>query len=128
MDEEFEPVETISAVTLVTVDMARSVPFYQALGLKLLYGGPEAAFTSFRVGAGYVNLQLEPAGGPTRPIWGRIIFCVRDVDAMHARIVAAGFRPEMSPVDASWGERYFHVRDPDGHELSFARPLSPPGN
>jgi catechol 2,3-dioxygenase-like lactoylglutathione lyase family enzyme len=134
VDEEFEPVETISAVTLVTVDMARSVAFYQALGLKLLYGGPEAAFTSFRVGAGYVNLQLEvnlqiePPGGPIRPVWGRIIFCVRDVDAMHARIVAAGFRPEMSPADASWGERYFHVRDPDGHELSFARPLSPPGS
>ncbi|MEC8370717.1 MAG: VOC family protein, partial [Pseudomonadota bacterium] len=21
------------------------------------------------------------------------------------------------------GERYFHITDPDGHELSFARPL-----
>jgi uncharacterized glyoxalase superfamily protein PhnB len=28
------------------------------------------------------------------------------------------------PADAPWGERYFHVRDPDGHELSFARPLA----
>ncbi len=28
------------------------------------------------------------------------------------------------PRDASWGERYFHMRDPDGHELSFARPLT----
>jgi uncharacterized glyoxalase superfamily protein PhnB len=26
------------------------------------------------------------------------------------------------PRDAPWGERYFHMRDPDGHELSFARP------
>ena len=24
------------------------------------------------------------------------------------------------PQDTSWGERYFHMRDPDGHELSFA--------
>jgi len=23
------------------------------------------------------------------------------------------------PRDASWGERYFHMPDPDGHELSF---------
>jgi hypothetical protein len=22
-----------------------------------------------------------------------------------------------------WGERYFHMPDPDGHELSFAGPL-----
>jgi uncharacterized glyoxalase superfamily protein PhnB len=28
-----------------------------------------------------------------------------------------------SPQDASWGERYFHMADPDGHELSFARPF-----
>jgi hypothetical protein len=28
-----------------------------------------------------------------------------------------------SPQDASWGERYFHLPDPDGHELSFARPI-----
>jgi len=28
-----------------------------------------------------------------------------------------------APQDASWGERYFHMLDPDGHELSFARPL-----
>jgi hypothetical protein len=25
-----------------------------------------------------------------------------------------------SPQDAPWGERFFHVTDPDGHELSFA--------
>jgi uncharacterized glyoxalase superfamily protein PhnB len=33
-----------------------------------------------------------------------------------------GFHPD-SPQDASWGERYFHLADPDGHELSFARPI-----
>ncbi|MHC4164482.1 MAG: VOC family protein, partial [Planctomycetota bacterium] len=30
---------------------------------------------------------------------------------------------EAAPADAEWGERYFHITDPDGHELSFARPL-----
>jgi catechol 2,3-dioxygenase-like lactoylglutathione lyase family enzyme len=33
-----------------------------------------------------------------------------------------GFHPEI-PRDASWGERYFHMSDPEGHELSFARPI-----
>jgi len=28
------------------------------------------------------------------------------------------------PADAPWGERYFHILDPDGHELSFARRLT----
>ncbi|MGE0417017.1 MAG: VOC family protein, partial [Acetobacteraceae bacterium] len=56
--------------------------------------------------------------------WGRAIFHVSDVDATHAQAVAAGYTPSFTPRDASWGERYFHIRDPDGHELSFARPLS----
>jgi len=33
--------------------------------------------------------------------------------------MATGLKPE-SPRDAAWGERFFHVTDPDGHELSFA--------
>src|SRR5919106_631457 len=27
------------------------------------------------------------------------------------------------PPEAVWGRVFFHVHDPDGHELSFARPL-----
>jgi catechol 2,3-dioxygenase-like lactoylglutathione lyase family enzyme len=119
-----EPVESISAVTLLVVEMAETVTFYQALGFYLLYGGIEAAFTSFRVGAGYLNLQLDTDGSPERAIWGRVVFWVDNVDAMHERCVAAGFRPDTSPADAPWGERYFHIRDPSGHELSFARPLA----
>jgi uncharacterized glyoxalase superfamily protein PhnB len=55
--------------------------------------------------------------------WGRIIFYVSDVDAMYARAIAQGLYPEAAPRDADWGERYFHLLDPDGHELSFAKPL-----
>lgn len=115
-------IESISAVTLVVADMARSVRFYEALGFERLYGGEDADFTSYRVGGGYLNLAFRAdAGGVAE--WGRTIVYVADVDAMHARVVDAGFAPEFAPRDATWGERYFHVRDPDGHELSFARPL-----
>jgi uncharacterized glyoxalase superfamily protein PhnB len=44
------------------------------------------------------------------------------VDAFWTLLKEEGFDPEI-PRDASWGERYFHVLDPDGHELSFARLL-----
>ena len=55
--------------------------------------------------------------------WGRAIFYDGDIDALHARLVAAGHSPAAPPRDASWGERFFHVADPDGHEISFAWPL-----
>jgi catechol 2,3-dioxygenase-like lactoylglutathione lyase family enzyme len=123
MDAQRAPVESISAVTLLTVDMAAAVAFYEALDFSLLYGGRDASFTSFRIGEGYLNLQLDPAGPAERPVWGRVVLWVDDVDAMYRRALAAGFEPEAEPADAPWGERYFHIRDRDGHELSFARPL-----
>ena len=118
-----DPVQTISAVTLLTADMGRSVTFYEALGFHLLYGGAGASFTSFRVGSGYLNLQLDPGFLAHGPLWGRVVLWVADVDSMYHRARTAGFTPDTSPTDAAWGERYFHLRDPDGHELSFARPL-----
>jgi catechol 2,3-dioxygenase-like lactoylglutathione lyase family enzyme len=119
-----EPVESISAVTLLTKQMAESVSFYQTLGFHLLYGGREAPFTSFRVGSGYLNLQLDADGPPGTVPWGRVVLWVDDVDEMYQRAVTAGFHPDTSPADAPWGERYFHIHDPSGHELSFARPLT----
>ena len=115
-------IEGISAITLGTHDMARPVRFYRALGFELLYGGETAAFTSFRAGPGYLNLTAQPAD-KRWSWWGRAIFYVDDVDALHAQALAAGYRPSTQPRDAEWGERYFHLSDPDGHELSFARPL-----
>jgi catechol 2,3-dioxygenase-like lactoylglutathione lyase family enzyme len=117
------PVEFLSAVTLAVSDMSRSVGFYAALGFRTCFGGASEPFTSFAVGDGYLNLQLDPDHAPIPRIWGRVIFWVDDVDAMYERVCATGAVPEAEPADAVWGERYFHVLDPDGHELSFARRL-----
>jgi catechol 2,3-dioxygenase-like lactoylglutathione lyase family enzyme len=116
------PLEGISAVTLATHDMARAVRFYQALGFTLCHGGAGDSFTSLQAGACFLNLLSQPAGR-SWSWWGRVIFRVADVDALYRRALAAGLRPEGALRDAPWGERYFHLTDPDGHELSFAQPL-----
>jgi catechol 2,3-dioxygenase-like lactoylglutathione lyase family enzyme len=111
----------INAITVVVTDMARSVAFYTDLGFAIAYGGPDAEFTSLRIGANFVNLQHTgevPGTG-----WGRVIFHVASPDEVHDTAIAAGHQPDLAPADAPWGERYFHIRDPDGHELSFARRL-----
>ena len=115
-------IESISAVTLYTSDMARALRFYEALGMSRCYGDGNAPFSSFRAGSGYINIAF---GQPPERQWGRAILYVADVDAMYARVLAAGYATMTTPADAVWGERYFHVRDPDGNELSFARPLAP---
>ncbi len=112
----------ISAVTLATHDMRRAVQFYRLLELPLLYGGEEAAFTSFRAGGSFLNLIAQP---PERrwSWWGRVILYHDDLDGLYRRLVAAGCQTQAPPRDAEWGERFFHVTDPDGHELSLAWPL-----
>ena len=115
-------IETISAVTLATHDMARAVRFYRALGFTVHHGGEVAAFTSLAVGSGSLNL-IAPAMDRAWSWWGRVIFHVADVDAFHRHAVGQGLKPDFAPRDAEWGERYFHITDPDGHELSFARAL-----
>ncbi|SMG51791.1 VOC family protein [Paraburkholderia susongensis] len=114
-------IEALSAITLATGDMQRAVPFYEALGFPLKFGGPQEAFTSFAFGGTYLNLIADTRA----PVnwWGRVIFYVSDVDALYRKALAAGLQPSFAPSDAPWGERYFHITDPDGHELSFARPL-----
>ena len=116
-------IEQLSAVTLATGDMGRAVRFYQALGVQLLHGAENADFASFRIGPCYLNLALRPGYKPGAP-WGRVIFYVSDVDQLYNRALAQGLQPSTRPRDAEWQERYFHISDPDGHELSFARPLA----
>ena len=91
----------ISALTLSTRDMARAVAFYQTLGFRLDYGGPEASFSTLWAGPTALNLTTETGHAPPG-FWGRAIFEVADVP---------------------WMERYFHLKDPDGHELSFMTPI-----
>lgn len=114
-------IESISAVTLATSDMASAVHFYQMLGFVLKSGGPSNTFTSFSLGDSSLNL----AATTHRSIhwWGRLIFYVSDVDGLYQKALYAGLKPKFSPRDGAWGERYFHINDMDGHELSFAKPL-----
>lgn len=121
-DRDPPAIESISAITLFTSDMARSVGFYESLGFELRYGGAEASFTSFSTGIGYLNLMARSDHRPSH--WGRLILYVSDVDRMYQTAMRLGLEPEAKPRDAEWGERYFHLTDPDGHELSFARPLA----
>jgi catechol 2,3-dioxygenase-like lactoylglutathione lyase family enzyme len=110
----------ISAVTFAVRDMARSIEFYSKLGFELVYGGDNAAFSSLKAGEAFVNLAAS--AGYKHRWWGRAIFRVDGVDAHYRATLAAGLTVQ-PPQDAPWGERFFHVTDPDGHELSFAELL-----
>ena len=122
-------VSKISAVTLLVTDMKRSVEFYSKIpNFKIVYGGSETQFTSFLIDdavKSYLNLKL---GKTHSTDFGRIIFYTDDVDDLFTymqddKTVSELGKFESKPQDAIWGERFFHMLDPDGYKLSFATPL-----
>jgi catechol 2,3-dioxygenase-like lactoylglutathione lyase family enzyme len=116
-------IQHISAVTFAVRTMPVALTFYMQLGFTLVYGGPHARFSTLQAGAAFVNLTLSPRYTPRW--WGRTIFRVDNVDALYRTALDHGFTPS-PPQNGSWGERYFHLTDPDGHELSFAQILPQP--
>lgn len=122
-------------------------------GFRLTYGGkPSDRFTTFEIGkeskaTTYLNLELieeeeeeendssvfykkSSIGGKTKGSenFGRIIFHTENVDELYSYMkydeyVSESIVFESEPTNAPWGERFFHIREPNGYQLSFAQPL-----
>jgi len=118
--------------------MEKSCKFYSIIpGFKVAYGGSSSdSFTTFEIGEGstykmYLNLEVKRNIDSTirhnsdKMDFGRIIFYSEDVDKLYSRFTNDASISELVsfenvPMNASWGERFFHMRDPDGYQLSFA--------
>ena len=124
-------VTKISAITLRISDMKKSVDFYSKIpNFKIVYGGSDSQFTSFLIddaSKSYLNLRINEVSAEVTH-WSRIIFYVDDVDKIFTYMqndetISVLGKLESKPQDATWGERFFHVLDPDGYRLSFATPI-----
>jgi catechol 2,3-dioxygenase-like lactoylglutathione lyase family enzyme len=142
----------ISAITLRVIDMEKSCYLYSKIpGFTLTYGGkPTDRFTTFEIGkesntVTCLNLELikedDDEEGSIRSYkkhelgktkdgkdFGRIIFRTENVDKLHSYMkqdeyISKSVVFETEPRNAPWGERFFHVREVNGYQLSFAQPL-----
>jgi catechol 2,3-dioxygenase-like lactoylglutathione lyase family enzyme len=131
----------ISGVTLSVKNMEKSCKFYSKIpGFKIVYGGSNAdSFTTFKIGEDitnkmYLNLELRTNNDIAIPQlnnrrdFGRIILYTEDVDELYSQFksdvsISKLISFENEPTNALWGERFFHIRDPDGYQLSFAMPI-----
>ena len=132
--------------------MGKSCTLYSKIpGFSLTYGGkPSDRFTTFEIGkrsmsTTYLNLELieeeEENDGShfykksnvekakLNEDFGRIIFHAENVDGLYSYMkqdeyISKSIVFENEPTNAPWGERFFHIREPNGYQLSFAQPLS----
>lgn len=96
-------------------DLGRSRRFYRdTLGLEVYreFGAPDDPSLAFFLGGGF----LEVSGCGTEPVnqstslWMQ----VRDVQAEHARLTAAGVEVLRGPRQEPWGLLEMWIEDPDG--------------
>jgi uncharacterized glyoxalase superfamily protein PhnB len=111
---------------IVVSDMARSVALYRLLGLEFPEGaeGEQHVEAPLPGGMRYaldtedVMRAFDP--GWTRPSDGHAVGGAfrcdspDEVDQVYRDLLAAGAAVHKEPWDASWGQRYAQVKDPDG--------------
>jgi predicted enzyme related to lactoylglutathione lyase len=110
----------ISQVTIVTDDLEKSVAFYRD-AFEAEYH-PE--ISSFQFGEfPDDDFFLLTVANPRRHPWpgGPVKFglTVDDIDATHARAVAAGAVEIQAPVDRPWKPRSSTVQDPAGNHIDL---------
>jgi len=118
---------------IMTRDVAGSAAFYtQHFGFRPLFTADWYVHLQLPGDAG-VNLAILDANHHTIPQAGRgktaagllLNFEVEDVDAVHARLTAAGL-PMLLPLrDEAFGQRHFITADPNGVMLDIITPIAP---
>jgi len=112
-------------------DVAVSAAFYRRLGFEVaedphhtvfqLADGVMVAIASHGLTRGYHPGWQEPPGRSAMAL--QFDLPSREaVDALHADLVAGGYRSALAPIDAFWGARYAEVLDPDGNVAGFHSP------
>jgi predicted enzyme related to lactoylglutathione lyase len=78
-----------------------------------------ASWGSWRDGEQFVRLNIYPRGerAPTRAVIG---FVVRDLQAVHRRLIDAGTVCIQGPSDKPWGITAAYL-DPDGNEIGLTQ-------
>jgi uncharacterized glyoxalase superfamily protein PhnB len=122
----------LAAIGIVTRDMKAAVRFYRLVGVDV--PDPEGDHLDATLPSGVRLMwdtvemvkQLDPDWTePRGHRMGLAFECAspKEVDATHARVVAAGFRSKKEPWDAFWGQRYAQVIDPDDNVVDLFAPL-----
>jgi len=114
-----------AAAVFAVTDMGASVSYYRdVLGFDVTfqYGEP-TYYTCLCRDEVALHLNASPH---TRRLPGSGTLCVfvRDVDSLHAELVARGAKPVSAPQTYDYGMRDFDVLDPDGNQLVFGMGVS----
>ena len=125
------PHARLDAFGVIVADMAKTIAFYETLGLTfpddaaeqghvevVLAGGLRLMFDTVGVIKRFAP-DWEPPTGGHRMNLAFVCDSPAEVDAAYAALVEAGHRGLKEPWDAFWGQRYAQVLDPDDNPVDL---------
>ena len=106
---------SVDHLYMLVADLARSIEFYERLGLSVERMGDYARLQG--EGGFSIGMEQQPDVSPSEAI--ELVIRVNDVDRRYAQLVAEGVVFDGEPADQEWGARHVWLRDPDGNRLSL---------
>ncbi len=104
----------MNQVTVGCTDYARSVAFYQRLGLIQIVDSPPRYARFETPGGETLSIHaVDRVSAPTTMIY----FELETLDATVADLLAAGIAFDSGPEDQSWGWREARLSDPAGNPV-----------
>ncbi|WP_327352526.1 VOC family protein [Streptomyces sp. NBC_01304] len=126
-----QPTPRFDLIGIVVSDMAASLAFYRRLGLEFPAGSEEAPHAEAPLPGGLrfaldseatirsFAPDFQPPASAGRVGLAFLCESPAQVDAQYAELTAAGYKGELEPFDAFWGQRYATVLDPDGQGVDL---------
>jgi uncharacterized glyoxalase superfamily protein PhnB len=124
----------LNAIGIAVADLRRSMEFYRLLGLELPEDPADGHVEATMANGTRLMFDTEEVIRSFLPAWTRangnqvsLAFdcgSPSEVDAVYARVLAAGFEGEKEPWDADWGQRYALLGDPDGVRVNLYATLA----
>jgi catechol 2,3-dioxygenase-like lactoylglutathione lyase family enzyme len=105
----------LNQVTIPVSNVARSINFYQKLGLNLIVA--ESHYARFECPGGDSTFSLHQADGTQNGNGAWIYFEVQDLDNYVEELLATGIKLEELPTDKTWLWRESRLKDPDNNQL-----------
>lgn len=110
----------LNQVTIPSHDLAASVRFYQAIGLRLIVDSVPR-YARFECPVGDSTFSVHHVDGAIAGEGVSVYFECEDLDERVSELLGRGIVFDLEPTDQRWLWREAHLRDPDGNRVILYR-------
>ncbi|MGB3589489.1 MAG: VOC family protein [Tunicatimonas sp.] len=106
----------LNQVTIPSLDLSQSVPFYQKLGLRLIVDAPPH-YARFECPEGDATFSIHQVEKLPEGDGIYVYFECEDLDERVAQLRKKGIKFDELPVDQRWLWREARLKDPDNNQV-----------